>query len=234
MVRGKFFNLSIIVIVLICAVVGLITRYSFYTKIDIGKNFDQTSRYFISIEDDPNQFFDNNINDYQQLEEKSDLIVRIRPTSERTLYNQALLSRVKVTQVYKKHNNVSENEDIYIFEPSFFHSDNYITLQGYNIMLPDTEYFLFLKKIKAPSGYHYSDREAITYLPVSTLYGKYFVDKRSNTKTIDPVAIESESTTFFDIKDYDILTQDKKILETYYSLQQQVISHLSNVKRDVQ
>lgn len=228
MSKGKVYYSVIGIVLLVCVTVGIFTRFSYRTDLDIGKNFSQTAGYFLSLDNDEeyaNQFFDNNIQNYKELEEKSDLIVRVKPTSDRTLYNQAILSKVEVLQVYKKQN-VRIGDFIYIFEPNYFHMDHYNSLHGYNIMVPDTEYIFFLTKIKSPQGYHASEREAITFLPVSTLYGKFPVNMEKKAKVIHPLALKSEHTTFFNVKDYEILSTDQRSFDTYFSIQQEVMANL--------
>lgn len=226
--KGKFYYAAIGIILLFCVAVGIFTRFSYQTRLDIGKNFSQTAGYFLSLDDEEeysNQFFDNNIKTYQELENKSDLIVRVKPTSDRTLYNQAILSKVQVLQVYKKQN-VRTEDFIYIFEPNYFHSDQYNALYGYNIMIPDGEYIFFLKKIKAPKGYRGSEREAVTFLPVSTLYGKFPANQERKAKVISPLALESGQTTFRNVQDYEVLSTDQSRLDSYFAIQQEVMNHL--------
>lgn len=226
--KGTFYYSAMGIVLLLCIVVGIFTRFSYRAPLAIGNHFSQTADYFVSVDQEEefaNHYFDNHIKSYEELEKKADLIVRVRPTSDRTLYNQAILSQVEVLQVYKKQN-VRTADFLYIFEPNFFHGDQYYSLYGYQMMLPDTEYILFLTKIKAPPGYRGSEKEAITFLPVSTLYGKFPVNQEKKAKALSPLALESGQTTFRDVQEYEILSADPKSLDTYFAIQQEVRRNL--------
>ncbi|MFD2368746.1 hypothetical protein ACFSO0_01840 [Brevibacillus sp. GCM10020057] len=226
--KRKFYFAATGIVLLFCATIGIFTRFSYQARMDIGNHFSQTAGYVLSLDDEEeyaNQYFDNNIKSFEELENKSDLIVRVKPTSDRTLYNQAILSKVQVLQVYKKQN-VRTEDFIYIFEPNYFHSRQYNALYGYNIMTPDGEYIFFLKKIKAPEGYRGSEREAITFLPVSTLYGKFPAGQEREAKVISSLALKSGQTTFRNVQDYEVLSTDQSRLDRYFAIRQEVMNHL--------
>lgn len=91
---------------------------------------------------------------------------------------------------------------------------------GYIMQLDDQEYIFFLKKLKVPNGYKYKGKEKISYMPVSTIFGKYTV-KETNTSIISEEKLK-EGIYFSEIRNMDIVTTNSKILETYLNVKSDV------------
>ncbi len=208
----------ILLLVLVCAGIGVLTRMSYKPDTELGKYLDQADSLEVAVFNDEefiDIYYDNDINNLGQLKDKSDLIVKVKPTPERINYLQAVKTRVQVVDAYDTPA-LQKGDEIYVYEPSAFRF-SYTTTGGYNLMEPEQEYTLFLKKLQVPDGYEYKGDEAITYVPVSTTFAKYPAKGGNNTKLVE------EKTTYAQVKSYDILTKDQAVLDRYNALKQEVL-----------
>lgn len=222
--KGKKVYLAFLSIVLLISVgTGVFTRLSFVHNNDVGKHLSEAGEYQVSFLDNENYvnaYFDNKIDNLQQLRDKSDVVVKVKLTPERTQYLQSIRSKVDVLEVYKAMD-IKQGDQIYIYEPNSFNSRSYTSMFGYNIMLPEQEYIFFLRKLKVPEGYQYKRNEAISYLPVSTLFSKYPLESNVATNVIPPDEIK-KGVTYDKVKQFDLISVNRKILEKYKLLRKDV------------
>ncbi len=87
--------------------------------------------------------------------------------------------KAEVDHVYQ--GNAEPGEEIYIFEPVDCVGDFMDCTCGYTLMQEETEYVLFLKKLKNAG---YGDAEYV-YMPQCTTYGKYTYGDSVPAKYID-------------------------------------------------
>ncbi|MEC0314438.1 hypothetical protein P5624_01335 [Bacillus subtilis] len=202
---------------------GLIMKSSLIDNVNIKKDLREFDGYTVSLNYTPeytNIYFDNNIKNLKELISKSDLVVVGTVGENRQNYNQALKSNFKVEKTIKSKSK-DNLKNVVIYEPSNFSSGTYNVESGYNVMEPNKKYLLFLKHLKIPSGYKYKNNEALTYMPVSSFYGKYTVNEnKEHTKLIDINTIETK--TYHNIKEYEILTDDKNILQRLNDLKAEI------------
>lgn len=221
--KNSLLILTISLSLIICIALGILTRNSYLNNVDVKRLPDKISRYRIALEEDGGWlseiYFDNNIRSLSQLKEKADVIVKVKPLKERKLLNQALLTKVQILEIYKN-DNLKKGENIYIYEPTFLGNDEVYMPDGYIMQLDDQEYIFFLKKLKVPNGYKYKGKEKISYMPVSTIFGKYTV-KETNTSIISEEKLK-EGIYFSEIRNMDIVTTNSKILETYLNVKSDV------------
>ncbi|MGZ4134997.1 MAG: hypothetical protein ACXVC1_06535, partial [Tumebacillaceae bacterium] len=111
---------------------------------------------------------------------------------------------------------------VYLYEPSYFGGLSYFVTGGYNIMQEGQEYIVFLKHLKVPSGYHYKDDEDISFMPVSSLYGKYPLQSKRNTHVVS----ENTEDSYYQVKDFDILTQEESTLKKYEEFKRLVMQQM--------
>ncbi len=204
---------------------GIKTKNSFKeTSLDLDSN--EFKNAYISIDEDEEYagyYFNNDIKNFEELFSNSDLVVSGIIEGERQKYNGAIKTSFKVNDVIKNSSEVPNLPDkIFIFEPSYFHFDNYYVQNGYNIMQNNNEYILFLKHIEKPEGYDYKNDEAITFVPVSTYYGKF---QLSNTE-VPKVISTNQQLTYQDIKNQSVVTEKQNVIETYQKIQSELTEHL--------
>lgn len=220
-------GIKILYIVTMCLLIGgivfgILTKKSF-TDNTIPLNLSKFKDASISINDEENitdKYFNNDINNLKELINKSDMIVKGQISGVRKNYNQALKTKFKINQIIKSGDKSKNIKYIYIFEPSNFHFDNYVIVSGYNVMKENEEYLLFLKHLDVPDGYKYKHDEAITFIPVSTYYGKYQLSGNAATQKIEMDKVEE--LKYSDIENYEIVTGDPKILQTFNYLKKEV------------
>lgn len=162
-----------VIITVATIVVAIVTKLSFVNNVD--QRIYMNGNYRVSLMPDLNEvFLDNQIKNMENLEEVSDVIVRVKVDleEERKFNSDMTITNVKIVEVYK--GNVEE-DDIYIIEPVYYFTsgDYIISTQGYYWMNDEDEYILFLEKVKDA---HFGEQEYI-YLPTTTLYSKYNMNK---------------------------------------------------------
>ena len=227
LMKNKIYYIIISVSVILCLIIGVLVKNSFYNKLDPQNLEKEVSNYIVVNLDDfvGKLYFDNNIEKFSELQKTSDLIVEIKLTGNRSLYNQATLSEAEVLNIYK--GKVKLGDKILIYEPVFFLSDSYYTASGYNLMKKSNSYIIFLKNLKVPKGYKYKNDEARTYLPVSTIFAKYNTKLTDKQKIIDKTKLnnpnEDKNLKYKDVKDNEIISTDIKIIDQYNSFKLSVL-----------
>ncbi|WP_044742739.1 MULTISPECIES: hypothetical protein [unclassified Anoxybacillus] len=220
-------GIKILYIVTMCLLIGsivfgILTKKSF-TDNTIPLNLSKFKNASISINDEENitdKYFSNDINNLKELMNKSDLIVKGQISDVRKNYNQALKTKFKVNQIIKSDEKSKNITYIYVFEPSNFHFNNYVIVSGYNVMKENEEYLLFLKHLDVPDGYKYKHDEAITFIPVSTYYGKYQLSGNAATQKIEIDKVEE--LKYSDIENYEVVTENSEVLQTFNYLKKEV------------
>ncbi len=211
--------MGFLIIVALCF--GLLTKKSFKKS---STNLEFYNDAQVSLSDSIEGYFDNDIEGYDELFEKSDLIVVGKVAGKRETYNQAFKTKFKVNKIIKDDSAAQLPKSIYVFEPSYFYFDSYDVASGYNIMLDNTDYILFLKHLDVPDGYTYKNDESITFLPVSSYYGKYTLNDNRNEEVIHP----NEDLTYKDVKSMGVLTEEKDIIDTYNTIKSQINNEMNH------
>ncbi|KML23300.1 MULTISPECIES: hypothetical protein [Priestia] len=216
----------VIMLVLIGSVsLGIIIKKSFINDVhidNISKKFEE-SNVSISEEDEfTKTYFQNNITNLKDLINKSDLIIKGTVNTNRKMLNQSILTEIQIQDIYKNDSNQKLKDSLYIFEPTYFNFDTYIVQSGYNIMKTKNQYVLFLKRIKVPDNYKYKGKEEITYVPVSTYYGKYPTNNKKITKLISNNEKDNSTLTYHQIEDYEVLTSNEQILNKFLEIKHDV------------
>lgn len=219
--------MSLFILILIgSAVYGNKTANSFHDNTNVNELVKQ-SGVLLSL-DDTGQFssiyFNNNLLSFDQLENESELIVKVKLSQNRINYTQAVRTLVHVTDVFKG-NEVKIGDNIIIFEPSNFLGLNYFSLDGYNLMRSDQEYILFLKHLKKPEDYHYTDDQAVTFMPISSYYAKYPMNSLSGEGYLSREDLD-KGINYSSIKDWDIITTDQNKLKKYNEFKKIVINRM--------
>lgn len=233
--KGKkiYFTLMSILI-LFSLVIAFITRRSYIDNIDVNKHvYDGVNRNLNITNSElyTDAYFDNSVENIEDLEQNSDIIVLVKPTASRINYSQSILTKVEVLDVFKGEQ-ARDLDYIYIYEPSNFIDNNlYSSLSGYNIMQSDKAYIFFLEKLKVPNGYIYKKNEEITFKPTSTLYSKYPIDALDETIIINQQMLEKELITYEQVKNYGINTTETLILDKYKSFYKDVKSKFVDYKQ---
>lgn len=205
--------------------VGILTRFSFVYDIQLERYTNNGEHFQVSLDDDSDYlsiYFDNQIDHISQLKTGSDLILKVKTTKNRDNMMRALRSQVDVLAVYKG-DNIKKGDRINLYEPSSFYAFSYTSMGGYNIMQEGEEYIVFLKHLKVPEGYKYKGEEERTFIPVSSYYGKFPIKNRGETEVISEKALINGKVIYDRVKNYEIITSSKQVLEKYYALKQEVL-----------
>lgn len=230
--KNKLFNILIIIMIIISIGIGVGTRFSYTGEMFLGDFLDKNQdTIIVDLETDKeyvNIYFDNNIEDLNELEKNSALIVKVKVHPERKMFLHGIRTKVIIEDVYKS-KDINKKDEIYIIEPSSMDNVNhgYTSLGGYNLMEYDKEYILFLKPLEVPKGYKYKGKEKNTFIPISTLYSKYSLEKNENKIFTEEEFIE-QKVKYEDVKNYDILSISQKTLDSYYNIKDEVLKKYIN------
>jgi hypothetical protein len=140
------------------------------------------------------------------------------------------LSQAQVISVYKGDKSLAEKH-IYLYEPSFIDFKNgfYFAVAGYNMMLIDKEYMVFLNKRKFPEGYKPNAVEQNSFLFVSFLsaennncaLSKYLLNNSFQSAVLD--SSNDSHIKYDDIKDFEVVATEKDQLAYYNNFKKQVL-----------
>lgn len=214
----KWFIISWVLI--ICVAIGYSIHFkSTIPTTDLSKNIDEFEVYTSDYYDTGvEQYFQTDGVTMKDLYDSSDLVVKVRATSERKAKYESMLTKVKVLDVYKGDNALLD-QDIYVYE----HTNLLYTDEGFkldismqcNLMQVDREYYLLLEFFKQPEGYKYDSVSSRTYLLHNICYGKFSDLEYADLPDIN---IE-EGITYGEVSGLDVLYNPKddkdKILDYY-------------------
>lgn len=221
----KVYFLIILILVSVTTGYAVMTKYSFtgeYYLSKIKNQYNLDSFKYSNIED--STYFNNSINSLDELEKNSDLIVKVKSLNDSMLFYNSIETPVKIIDVYSGNDNLKKGDIIYVQEPvsiSYLKDmENITSVQGYILMNSNQEYLLFLKHLDKVDGYKYKNNEEITYLPVSTRFGKYC--KEETPKFIDSSKIDSGEIYYGDLKNSSGIFVENDELVKYNSITLQV------------
>ena len=221
----KIYFLAVLILISTTIGYAIMTKYSFTGDYNLSKIREQYDlENFMYSNNEESIYFNNSINSLDELEKNSDLIVKVQSLNDSILFYNSIETPVKIIDIYSSNDNLKKGDIIYIQEPvsiSYLKNmENITSIRGYVLMNPDQEYILFLKHLDKVDGYKYKNNEEITYLPVSTRFGKYC--KEESPKYIDPLQIDSGEIYYRDFKNSSAVFIDNEELMKYNSVSLQV------------
>lgn len=209
-------------------VYGKVTAASFYDDTNVNELIQRSGGGVSPHDNDEyvSTYFNNQQRSVTQLENEAELIVSAKPTRDRINYSNAIRTVVQVTGVIKG-SDVKPGDHIFVFEPGSFSTRisssefSYYSLGGYNLMREGQEYILLLKHLPKPAGYHYNDEQAMTFMPISSYYAKFPLNSEPGSGYLERA--EWDKVVSYDrVKDWDILTSDPNVLQTYRQLKAEI------------
>ncbi|OXM16587.1 hypothetical protein [Paenibacillus herberti] len=229
--RSYRFVLAVIIFLVAGALVaGYKTKASFNSNVELG-DYLEHSDMILSLDESQEYssiYFDNTIQSVEDLSAKSELIIKAKPSNDRKNFTQAVRSMIEVLEVYKGNKQI-EGTNLYLFEPSHFYGKNYFSLGGYQLMQKDKEYILFLKSLKKPTNYSYSEDEAKSYMPVSSYYGKFPIQHNNDSASYLLTRDELDNgIPYSKIQSWDVLTSKEEVLLRFIEIKQAVILSYKN------
>jgi len=210
-----------IVLITFCVITGIFTRLSYkdHTSVAIDELglFKYAGGSFSS---------DTGLKKLKELEDESEYICKVKQLNNKKHQNKTILSECEVLNVYKG-DDILQGQHIYVYEPSYFdfNSGFYFVFDGYNLMLIDHEYILFLNKKRFPIEYKRNNIEKYSFiLTTNNPLSKYSFTKGYQDSFIDEKK-DNNSLTYEDIRNLEIITLSKKNLELYNNLKGEVLKH---------
>lgn len=191
---------------------------------DAKEHIENAKERILQIDDTSyvSYYFDNELKSIDELYDKSDFVVVVKPDGKRVNFSQSILTDVKVIKVLKEPD-FKIKDYIKIYEPcNFVHEDYYASLGFYNIMQEGKEYILFLEKLRRADDYKGKENHT-EFKPVSTIYSKYDVSGEETVVLIDETELEKEKITYEDIRDRALLPTDKSVIEPYEKFRQGIL-----------
>lgn len=221
----KIYFLAVLILISTTIGYAIMTKYSFTGDYNLSKIREQYDlENFMYSNNEESIYFNNSINSLDELEKNSDLIVKVQSLDDSILFYNSIETPVKIIDIYSSNDNLKKGDVIYIQEPvsiSYLENmENITSIRGYVLMNTDQEYILFLKHLDKVDGYKYKNNEEITYIPVSTRFGKYC--KEEKPKFIDQSQIDSGEIYYRDFKNSSAVFIDNEELIKYNSVSLQV------------
>ncbi|MDX8363425.1 hypothetical protein [Cytobacillus sp. IB215316] len=132
--------------------------------------------------------------DITEVEEYADLIIKGKYTGERDqkdffkgghLVQTTIESEIEIKKVYKGDKN--KKDIITVFEPAYFKNDQFVSIEGYNLVNEKGNYVLLLRESSTSHG----------YVIVGMFQGKYDLSKQEEAKK------QNKVEKYEDIKDLE-------------------------------
>ena len=235
MTRGTKKYIMLSAVLLVCAVItGVFIRFSYQgsTTLDQLTGNNDVDKYTVQvISNDSEDGVFTNVSSYNELEKKSGLIAKVRITNERELYASAVRTKAVLEEIYKSDKQLSQNQEIYIYEPVYFEEkfDIFDSLDGYQLMKSGKEYYVFLNGLKTVKGYKQSEKEKVTFVPSTTKFSVFSTDN-NKLKALDAQRLDGDGEQYIyqEIKDCNMLTSSKKEVETYHTVKKELEKKIKN------
>ena len=215
----RFFGI-IAVLILLSIIVGVIVRNSYtgfktVKELSKAKNIDD---FLVGVEDSDEELLNSNVKNLDDLEKKSDLIVKVKVSDEKIIEAADLKTKVKVEKVIKSDgSDIKKGSDIYIYEMINLSEvdDNFLTHTKYNYLGTGKEYYLCLNKLKTIKGYKKSEEEKKTYMYSTNYFSAYSASNNQKAIKLSKNKLYNVEYKYKNVKNQVILTSDKKIIEKY-------------------
>ncbi|MCD3281417.1 hypothetical protein G8V05_04205, partial [Clostridium botulinum C/D] len=109
------------------------------------------------------------------------------------------------------------------YEPSFIKNDMYWCSNGYNLMLNDTEYIVYLNSLKVPDGYNKTEKEKNSYMFTTLEFSKFDINNKNNVNNLYSVKdFDNGKIKYNDLKNDNVVVVNKDILEKYTNIKKEV------------
>lgn len=213
----KLYFIVMFIMIVLTIGYGLSTKYSFtgeYLLNEVKSNYRIND--FVYYDDEDSVYFNESIINLKELEDSSDLIVKVRKVDDSKLFYNSIETSVEILDIYGN-DELEIGDYIYIQEPVSIcylkGMENIISIRGYTLINNNQEYIMFLKHLDKVDGYKYKDKEKITYIPVSTRFSKYCLEEKPVFYDIDK--IDNGEISFGDINNVISIFINKDELDSY-------------------
>lgn len=223
--RARWFVLGWVCLIILAILGGIFTRLSYQ---DYGADAaEKIGGFEVLVSGICLEY--NDWQNLQQIKKEAEYILKVKKTGESKYQYHTILSMVQVIDVYKGDESLA-GEHIYLYEPSFIDFKNkfYFVAVGYNMMLSDKEYILFLNKRKFPEGYRPNAVEQNSFLLTtnngfSDALGKYLLNNSFQSEVLDLSNERNIKIKYDDIRDLEVVATGKDQLEYYNNFKKQVL-----------
>jgi hypothetical protein len=223
--KARWFFLGWVCLIIIAILGGIFTRLSYQ---DYSANAtEKIGSFTVLLSGISLEYAWKNV---PELEKDAEYVLKIKKIGNSQYQYHTILSQAQVIRVYKGDENLS-GKYIYLYEPSFidFKNESYFAVAGYNIVLIDKEYIVFLNKRKFPEGYKPNAVEQNSFLFVSFLsaennncaLSKYLLNNSFQSEILD--LSSDRHIKYDDIKDLEVVATEKDQLEYYNNFKKQVL-----------
>lgn len=151
---------------------------------------------------------------------ESETIISATSTDNHLMQEYSVLTEVIVNEVYKGDINLV-GRSVYVYEPFIISNHYALSDGGYMLMLPQSEYTLFLIFFEQPSGYQYGDAAQNTYLLSKIQWSKFNKTAEHNTVPYKPIS--DDLSRYEEIKNYEFLSYSQEEIDAYTNLHEQVL-----------
>lgn len=211
---GKIYRRFFLVSLAVCIIIGIFTKKSYIKDTDVN-SLDKYSKSLIyTSKSYKSDYFINDINTFDQLDNESDYVLKVKSTKDRKYVNKALLTKCEVIKSYKKK---IDKAYIYIYEPVdvSIKYELFISLWGYNFMKPENEYIVFLKDLKLPQGYKASHIEKLSFMYTNPEISKFNCGNEENTVLMNSEDIKDGKISYNEVKNFEQIFSSKEQQNKY-------------------
>jgi len=231
----KIFIMVLACITMLCLIIGIVTRNSYvgYRTFKEMAETENLQEYSVQLSDAKEyDYFAASVENYEDLEKISDVIVKISVTNERKLFpHTTTKTKVIVEEVWK--GEVQTGQPIFIYEPAHFSyivSKSFESIGGYQLMEEGKEYYLFLQNLNAPEGYSLSKKEKNSYLPSTASFSKFPVQE-GEVKLADKQRLNRDQYHYGEIQNLEIITSKETVLSKYKEIKECVVTCSHHLKK---
>lgn len=218
-----YYIISFIVVALVFIAVALYQRFSWN---DMPNTHIEFSDYLIDVNEyTPKPPLPSLI----ELIAESETIISATSTDNHLMQEYSVLTEVIVNEVYKGDINLV-GQSIYVYEPFIISNQYAVSDGGYMLMLPQSEYILFLNFFEQPSGYRYSDADKNTYLLSKIQWSKFHNTTEHNTMPYKPNP--DDYSCYEEIKNYVFLSYSQEEIDAYTDLHEQVLYWITGLENN--
>lgn len=225
-VKNNLIYYLFFLLLLSSVLIAIKTRFSYVNDMNLDYlNANSNQLQFAIVPSLENDLIDEHIQTITDLENNSNLVVRIEALDERSFKTKTLLTKCKIKEVYKGETSLLKNDYIYIYEPAnfTFSYKSFISVNGYNYMKSNNEYIVFLNPLKVPQDYSKSNIDLLSFTFINSSFSKFLVNTDSRTIYIDKDTLD-KGESYNNFISYEYIFTSPDIESKYIDLRNTILS----------
>lgn len=223
MKKNHLFISIIILLSLLSIATAITVRASLVDDINFNEIKNEVDDYIVNYYKDKvygMQYFNYDIDNFKKLKKESKFILKVKLSGNRKNLYGTVLSEIEVLKVYKG-DSISKGDKVYIYEPSYIYGETYHSIEGYNLMLTNNEYIIYVNELKTPDGYRKTRIQEKSYMFTSLQFAKFSTNTNNINEVYNLLDFDNGDIKYRDIKHDEFIVTDKKELDIYNNIKKQ-------------